>query len=164
MTPRKVTAVICALNEEKCLPQVLPKIPTCVEEVILVDGHSKDRTVEVAKALRPDIKVLCQPGSGKGAALKYGTAFSKGDIIVTLDADGTYPPEEIPKFVHAIIQGYDFAKGTRFLSEDANCMPGNRRLGNRFWHMQLTSCSALGIRTYALVIMLSPRMFLIELT
>jgi len=127
----KVTVIICALNEEKNLPQVLPKIPVWVDEVILMDGHSTDRTVEVAKKLRPDIRVLYQPNNGKGEALKYGVAASKGDIIVTLDADGTYPPEEIPNFVQAILQGHDFAKGTRFKDTKPACMPPNRQFGNR---------------------------------
>jgi len=127
----KVSVVICALNEEKNLHQVLPKIPASVDEVIIVDGHSTDRTLEVAKKLRPDTILLCQPNTGKGEALKFGVASSKGDIIVTLDADGTYSPEEIPKFIEAILKGNDFAKGTRFLGTYPTCMPYRRRLGNK---------------------------------
>jgi len=127
----KVSVIICTLNEEKNLPHVLPRIPAWVDEVILVDGHSTDRTIEVAKKLRPDVKVLYQPNRGKGDALKYGVAASKGDIIVTLDADGTYPPEEMPRFVQVILQGYDFAKGTRFMGTKPTCMSAHRRLGNK---------------------------------
>jgi len=127
----KVSVIICTLNEEKNLPHVLPRIPTWVDEVILVDGHSTDKTVEVAKKLRPDVKVLYQPNRGKGDALKYGVATSKGDITITFDADGTYPPEEIPKFVQAILQGHDFAKGTRFMGTKPTCMLAHRQLGNR---------------------------------
>jgi glycosyltransferase involved in cell wall biosynthesis len=133
----KVSVVICALNEEKNLRFVLPKIPMSVNEVIIVDGHSKDRTVEVAKQLRPGALVLCQPNTGKGEALKYGVKSSKGEIIVTLDADGTYSPEEIPKFVESILKGNDFAKGTRFLGTYPACMPFRRRLGNKI--LALTS-------------------------
>ena len=140
----KVTVIICALDEEKNLPQVLPKIPTWVDEVILVDGHSSDGTIEVAKKLRPSIKVFCQPHKGKGEALKYGVAFSKGKIVVALDADGTYPPEEIPNFVQAILQGYDFAKGTRFMGGKPACMPANRQLGNR--RLALTANLLFGTR------------------
>jgi len=127
----KVSVVICALNEEKNLPHVLPKIPNWVDEIILVDGRSTDRTVEVARELRPDIRVLYQPNKGKGDALKYGVKHAKGDIIVTLDGDGTYPPEEMHKFVEAIIKGYDFAKGTRFIGVKPLHMQAHRRLGNK---------------------------------
>jgi len=61
-----ITTVICALDEEESLPDILSKIPKWVDEILLVDGHSTDRTVEVAKELRPEIQVLYQPGKGKG--------------------------------------------------------------------------------------------------
>jgi glycosyltransferase involved in cell wall biosynthesis len=91
----KTTVLICTLNEEKNLPHVLPRIPQWVDEVLLIDGHSTDQTVEVAKKLRQDIRVLYQPGKGKGDALKYGIQHASGDIIITLDADGATDPCEI---------------------------------------------------------------------
>jgi glycosyltransferase involved in cell wall biosynthesis len=127
----KVSVVLCTLNEEKNLPHVLPKIPAWVDETIIVDGHSSDKTVEVARELRPDARILYQPSRGKGEALRYGIAASKGEIIVTLDADGTYPPDEIPRFVQAVFQGHDFAKGTRVLGSTSPDMPVHRRLGNK---------------------------------
>ncbi|MBA7506259.1 Undecaprenyl-phosphate mannosyltransferase [subsurface metagenome] len=126
----KVTTLICTLNEEANLPQVLPKIPEWVDEVLLVDGHSIDNTVELAKRLRPNIRILYQPGRGKGDALKYGCKHAQGDIIVTLDADGTTDPKEIPKFIEPLLNGYDFAKGTRFLHGHPLNMPLYRRFGN----------------------------------
>src|SRR5208283_5737847 len=92
---------------------------------------STDRTIEVAKQLCPSIKTFKQPGKGKGMAFKYGVKLARGDIVVTLDADGTYSPDEIPKFVEAILNGYDFAKGTRFARKGPECMTINRRFGNR---------------------------------
>jgi len=126
-----VSVVMCTLNEEKNLPHVLPRIPTWVDEIIIVDGHSSDNTVEVARKLRPSVRILYQTGRGKGDALKQGFAASSGDIVVTLDADGTYFPEEIERFVRAIIKGYDFAKGSRFLEAQHVCMPLRRKLGNK---------------------------------
>jgi glycosyltransferase involved in cell wall biosynthesis len=141
MFPRKphptVSVVICALNEEKNLINVLPKIPEWVDEIILMDGHSIDKTVKVAKEMRPGIRVLLQPNTGKGEAFKYGVAASIGEIVVTLDADGTYPAEEISKFVDAILSGYDFAKGSRFIGAKPDCMPRNRQFGNKI--LALTS-------------------------
>ena len=125
----KISVVICTLNEENNLPYVLPKIPQWVDEILLIDGHSTDRTVEVAKKLRPETKVLVQSGKGKGDALKCGFKQATGDIIVTLDTDGTTDPEEMPKFIEPLLNGYDFTKGSRFLNGRAN-MPLHRRFGN----------------------------------
>lgn len=126
----KITVLICTFNEEENLSHVLPKIPGWVDEVLLVDGHSVDNTVEVAKKLRPDIRILYQPGKGKGDALKYGFKHARGDIIVTLDADGTTDPDEILKFIEPLVSGYDFAKGSRFLNTRPTRMPWYRHFGN----------------------------------
>ena len=125
----KISVIICTLNEEQNLPHVLPKVPEWVDEVLLVDGHSTDKTVEVAKEICSEIKVLYQPGRGKGDALKYGIKQASGDIIVTLDADGATDPEQIPKFINPLLNGYDFAKGSRFLNSHPT-MPTHRRFGN----------------------------------
>jgi glycosyltransferase involved in cell wall biosynthesis len=125
-----VTVLICTLNEEKNLPHVLPKIPRWVEEILLVDGHSTDRTVEVAKEMRPEIKVLYQPGKGKGDAMKYGIQQATGDVIVTLDADGQTSPEDIPRFVEPLLNRYDFAKGSRLAHGRPRNMPWHRWFGN----------------------------------
>jgi len=87
--------------------------------------------VEVARKLLPDIRVVQQPGRGKGDALRAGFAAATGDIIVMLDADGSTDPDEIPAFVGTLIAGADFAKGTRF-SQGAGThdMPLHRRMGN----------------------------------
>src|SRR5947209_7456738 len=70
----RVSVVIPALNEAENLPHVLPRIPKGVYEVLLVDGNSKDRTVEVARELLPTIRIVQQQGRGKGAALRTGFA------------------------------------------------------------------------------------------
>ncbi len=126
-----VSVVIPALNEAANLPHVLPKIPPWVYEVLLIDGRSTDDTVEVARRLRPDIRIVTQEGRGKGAALRTGFASARGDIIVTLDADGSTDPGELPAFVGVLLAGADFAKGSRFLEGGGTCdMPLLRRLGN----------------------------------
>jgi glycosyltransferase involved in cell wall biosynthesis len=132
----KVTVLICALNEEESLAHVLPRIPGWVNEVLLVDGHSTDDTVAVAKKLQPNIRVLQQPGKGKGDALRYGMSQAEGEIIVTLDGDGQTDPGEMHRFVDAIQQGYDFAKGTRFRRPFSRARPIHRILGN--WTIALT--------------------------
>lgn len=110
-----VSVVIPARNEAKNLPYVLPYLPDIVTEVILVDGHSTDDTIAVAQQFYPSIRVLRQTNRGKGDALQLGFAACTGDIIVMLDADGSADPREIEQFVEALQQGYDFAKGSRFM-------------------------------------------------
>lgn len=132
----KITALICVLNEELNLPNLLPKVPEWVDEVLLVDGHSTDNTVDVARQLRPDIRLLYQPDKGKGDALRYGFQKATGDIIITLDADGTTDPEEMHKFIDPLLRGYDFAKGSRFALGFPRNKPWHRILGN--WIITLT--------------------------
>jgi glycosyltransferase involved in cell wall biosynthesis len=110
----RISVVIPARNEARNLPFVLAHLPADLFEVILVDGHSDDDTVGVATRCRSDIRVVCQGGHGKGNALACGFAAAKGDVIVTLDADGSADPAEIPRFVEALRGGADFAKGSRF--------------------------------------------------
>src|SRR5260370_87850 len=84
ITP-SVSVVIPALNEARNIPHVFATLPWWVDEVVLVDGHSTDDTVAVARGIRPDIKVVTQQGAGKGDALLAGFAACTGDIIVMID-------------------------------------------------------------------------------
>ncbi len=108
------SVVIPARNEASNLQYVLPHIPSIVSEIILVDGHSTDGTAAVAQQLLPTIRIVEQTGEGKGDAIRAGLAASTGDIVVLLDADGSSDPHEIPRFVEALVDGNDFAKGSRF--------------------------------------------------
>jgi glycosyltransferase involved in cell wall biosynthesis len=127
-----ISVVIPTYNEAQNLPHVLPYIPAIVSEISLVDGHSNDDTVAVAQQLLPNIRVIQQKGKGKGDALRTAFAACTGDIIVTLDADGSSDPMEIPRFVDALGWGYDFAKGSRFLTgADSSDISFIRRLGNK---------------------------------
>jgi glycosyltransferase involved in cell wall biosynthesis len=110
-----VTVVIPTLNEAKNLPLLLPRIPIWIYEIIIVDGRSTDDTVGVARALRPDVSIVMETRRGKGAALRAGFQAASGDIIVTMDADGSMDPAEIVRFVAALMSGSAFAKGSRFI-------------------------------------------------
>ena len=128
----RVSVVVPTMNEAANLAHVLPLIPSEVAEIVIVDGRSTDGTRELASQLCPDALVIEQDGFGKGAALRSGFAACSGDIIVTLDADGSNDPAEIPAFVGALIAGADYAKGSRFLQGGGTLdMPFHRRLGNK---------------------------------
>jgi glycosyltransferase involved in cell wall biosynthesis len=113
LTP-SVSVVIPALNEARNIPHVFAQMPADVYEVVLVDGFSVDDTVAIARELRPDVRVVAQTRQGKGNALACGFAAATGDIIAMVDADGSADPGEIPRFVAVLLDGADFAKGTRF--------------------------------------------------
>lgn len=110
----RVSVVIPTRNEADNLRVVLPRIPANYE-ILVVDGASTDDTVATALSLRPDVRVVRQTRSGKGDALIAGWRAATGDIVVTLDADGSALPEEIPAFVEALVAGADYAKGSRYL-------------------------------------------------
>ena len=128
----RVSVVIPTLNEARNLPHVFAALPKGLHEVIVVDGHSVDDTLAVARQLRPDVRIVMQTRKGKGNALACGFAAATGDIIAMVDADGSADPGEIPRFVEALLDGADFGKGTRFAhgggSSDITHL---RSLGNR---------------------------------
>ncbi|MBA2720212.1 MAG: glycosyltransferase family 2 protein [Chloroflexi bacterium] len=127
----RVSVVIPTLNEERNIGWVLEHLPPLLHEVILVDGRSRDRTVEVAVAIRPDIVLVREQTPGKGAALRAGFAATTGDVLVMLDADCSMDPAEIPSFVAAIEAGADVAKGSRFLAGGGTVdISALRQLGN----------------------------------
>lgn len=111
----RISVVIPARNEAANLPHVLSRIPSGIHEVILVDGHSTDDTIQVARELMPSICIVSQEGWGKGDALRIGFAAGTGDIIVMMDADGSTDPQEIPVFIDALLAGADVVKGSRSL-------------------------------------------------
>jgi glycosyltransferase involved in cell wall biosynthesis len=141
----RVSLIVPTLNEAENLPYVLPRIPEWVDEVLLVDGGSRDGTVEVARTLLPWITVLGQDRPGKGAALQAGFRAATGDIIVTLDADGSTDPAEIPAFVGCLLGGAEFVKGTRFAQGGGTSdMELVRRAGN--WMLRSAVRVAFGGR------------------
>jgi hypothetical protein len=143
--PVSVSVVIPTLNESRNLPHVLPRIPSCVDDVVLVDGGSEDGTVDVARELRPDIRIVEERRPGKGVALQSGFREARGDIIVTLDADGSTDPAEIPAFLGCLLAGADFAKGSRFVQGGGTTdMELHRKLGN--WVLRLLVRIAFGGR------------------
>ncbi|GAB1641865.1 glycosyltransferase family 2 protein [Krasilnikovia sp. MM14-A1259] len=108
-----VSVVIPVLNEEENLPLVLEGLPP-VDQVIVVDGGSTDDTVALAREVRPDAVLVRQTRAGKGNALACGFAAATGDIVVTLNGDGSADPGELPRFVDALLSGAQVAHGSRY--------------------------------------------------
>jgi Glycosyl transferase family 2 len=128
----KVSVVIPTLNEARNLPCVFSRLPTGLHEVIVVDGHSVDDTLAAARRLRPEVRIIAQNRRGKGNALACGFAAATGDIIVMVDADGSADPAEIPLFVRTLLEGADYAKGSRFAEGGGSSdITRLRREGNR---------------------------------
>ncbi len=129
---KKVSVVIPTLNEEQNMKILLNKMPEFVDEVIVVDGYSKDRTREVAKSL--GARVVLNKKITKGAAIILGTKEAEGDIIISMDADLSMQHKELRLLAEAVNIGYDFCFGSRFIcgggTED---MPLIRRIGNKIF-------------------------------
>lgn len=126
----KVTVVIPTLNEESGIRNTMGLVPKFVDEVIVVDANSKDRTRAIAAEC--GAKVILEPRRGYGRAFKTGFAHATGDLIATADGDGTYPIELLEKVVdHLITQDLDFVSCSRLPLEDKNSMKGTNLIGNQ---------------------------------
>src|SRR5260370_37328300 len=137
----RVSVVVPTLNEARNLPYVFSRLRADVHEVIVVDGHSVDDTIAVARQLRPDVRVVEETRRGKGNAIACGFEAATGDVIAMVDADGSTDPSEIPKFVHALLSGAEFAKGTRFAAGGGSSdITRLRRLGNRLLGAVVNLC------------------------
>lgn len=139
------TVVIPARNEAGNIENAILRLPKFGKhvEIIYVEGNSTDNTwdtiLEVQKkyADTHDIKVAKQTGKGKGDAVRKGYSMATGDILMILDADLTVPPEDIPKFYHAIASGKaEFINGSRLVYPmEKNAMRFLNMLGNKFFSM-----------------------------
>ncbi len=130
-----VSIVIPTLNEEKNLKTLLPDLINELKdykyEIIVVDGHSKDKTVEIAKKF--GCKVFYE-NKGKGYALRLGFKKARGDIIISMDADLSHRPKEARLLIEGIKIGYDIAMGSRFIiGGGSSDMPFYRKWGNKFF-------------------------------
>jgi hypothetical protein len=98
----RISVVTPCYNEEKGVATILSDMPSCVDEVVVVDNNSKDRTGEVARKL--GARVALETKQGYGAAYKRGFREVTGDIIVTMDGDGTYPRSFIPALLDVMME------------------------------------------------------------
>lgn len=133
-----VSIIIPTLNEQFGIEKTLRSIPKSElrtklgyeMEVIVVDGESGDSTVDIAT--RMGAKVIAESSKGYGRALKTGFAAANGQIIVTIDADNTYPTGSIPEYIEELERdNYDFITINRFSGMEQGAMSFTRRTGNK---------------------------------
>ena len=126
----RVTVVVPAKNEAANILEILPFLEGFAETIVVI-AKSDRESAAAARIALPSAKVIYQTRGGKGNALACGFHEATGDIIVTFDIDGSADPHEIPRFVRALTDGADLAKGSRFCagggSRDITLF---RRLGN----------------------------------
>ena len=126
---KSLSVVIPCYNEEDGVREVIGRMPGIVDEIVVVDNNCSDRTAEVARGL--GARVVAESTPGYGAAYKAGLAAATGDIVITLDGDGTYPPEEIQRLVDELLdRQWDFLSASRFPLADPRAMQFSNRLGN----------------------------------
>jgi glycosyltransferase involved in cell wall biosynthesis len=126
----RITVVIPCLNEEIAIERVLDGLPAFVDEIIVVDNNSTDRTAEVARS-RGAI-VVTELSRGYGRAYKKGFASATGDIVITLDGDHSYPPDALSYLIEAFLHcKVGFLSGSRFPTVNPEAMSLKHRIGNR---------------------------------
>jgi len=137
----KLTVVIPALNEEEGIAGTIRTVPVAeikrigyATQVLVVDNGSTDSTARLASEAGAD--VISEPVRGYGKALKRGFSTASGDVIVTADADATYPLEAIPSLLDTFARdGLDFLTTNRFAALDDCAMSIVNRVGNRILGM-----------------------------
>jgi glycosyltransferase involved in cell wall biosynthesis len=124
-----ITVIIPCLNEEQGIENVLRAMPDFVDEVVVVDNNSTDRTSEVAASL--GAKVVREEVRGYGRAYKRGFTCATSDIIVTLDGDHSYPVDALSYLIEAFLHlEVDFLNASRFPVRDAHAMSFKNKFGN----------------------------------
>jgi len=136
---KTISVVIPALNEEKTITEVIEGCKPYADELIVVDGHSRDRTRQISE--EHGAKVILDNNKGKGEAIRHVTGFVTGDIIVFIDADGSHDPNDIPKLVEPIMkEEADHVSGSRLIGGSSELHGGFdecfRLMGSSF----ITAC------------------------
>lgn len=127
-----VSVIVPTLNEGQNIGSLLRQVSAMLKrynyEIIVVDGHSTDKTISIAKSMRAKI---IYDEFGKGSALTKGIMAAKGDVIISMDADLSNRPKELKLLIAGIETGYDICMGSRFLTGGgSDDMPAIRKFGN----------------------------------
>jgi glycosyltransferase involved in cell wall biosynthesis len=124
-----ITVIIPCLNEEQGIERVLRRLPAFVDQRIVVDNGSTDRTSDVARSL--GAQVIREDVRGYGRAYKRGFREATGDIIITLDGDHSYPADALAYLLEAFLHlEVDFLNASRFPVRDSHAMSFKHKFGN----------------------------------
>jgi hypothetical protein len=148
-----ISVVIPCFNEEHGLKHVLDHMPDHVDEVIVVDNNSTDETARVAR--ENGARVITEAQKGYGAAYQAGLPAATGDIIATVDGDGTYPSHSIAPIIDTMLErGWDFVSANRFPLHNRRAMRLRNQVGNQvltytfrllYWHWIADSQSGMWV-------------------
>jgi|SRR6185369_1861929 len=123
MPKQTITIIIPTLNEEETIAYIIERCKPFGDEILVVDGHSTDRTTAIAADL--NVTVLTDNGKGKGAAIRLALTVASGDIVVFIDADGSHDPRDIPCLIEPIVNGdADHVTGSRILGGSSELFGG----------------------------------------
>ena len=137
MMMTKVSVVIPAKNEQESIASVIANLKTltfpeniCLTEIIIINDGSSDNTATVATNAGASV-INHVYSKGNGAAIKTGARQAKGDVIVFMDADGQHNPDDIPRLLVKLDQGYDLVVGARQRGSQASF---GRSIANKFYN------------------------------
>jgi len=140
-------ACLPAYNEEKKIYDIVKETSKFVDKVVVCDDGSSDQTKEIAKKAGA-LVINHSKNKGKGAAMRTLFEYAKkidGDIVITMDSDGQFLPEEIPKLVNSLVENNaDIVTGYRF--ENEKDMPSYRKFGNKVLDKMTNLSTELTVR------------------
>jgi dolichol-phosphate mannosyltransferase len=134
----KVEIIIPTLNEEKTIEELINNIRSCLLpielSILVIDGGSSDRTVDICK--RRNVRFLVQKGKGKGNAMREAVDHSEADVVVFIDGDGTYSPSDLGLLLEPLLDGKsDMVVGSRILGKrERGAISIFNTLGNRLFN------------------------------
>jgi len=112
MIANGISVIICTKNEEQSIEGIIAGCQKYADEIIVIDGHSRDRTRELAQAMGAQVNL--DHSRGKGDAIRTGISKATRDILVFIDADGSHDPDDIPQLIRPILDGEaDHVSGSR---------------------------------------------------
>ncbi len=144
MQDQAISVVIAAYNEEKSIGTVIEETMQVMDslgapyEIIVVDDGSTDHTARVASTYKTTV-ISYPKNMGKGYAIRRGIQKAQGQIIVTIDADGSHRPKEIPDLVTPLFNGTDIVAGSRFMGSGSDFTTRINRVGNFLFNATITS-------------------------